>query len=210
MKKGIARTTLIIGLIALIGIATVFAANLDDVMFQLGERTRELDEDKGYVIAVVDGTEILSKDLEILKISSDLAEKEVDEAEALDKLIEKQLVYNAAIESGIDVSDSEVDRIIEQTKQALEQDDDANAQQAEYIAGLGISEEEYWEMVKPIYKKMLIMGKYKNSFIKEQFIKENNITDAKAIEQEYAEYFKEHVESLKSKANIEYKTEKSE
>ena len=205
MRKGIIRTILIVCLVVLLGVASVFAANIKDIMFQLGEKTRELDNEESDVIAVVDGAEILSKDLEILKVSSDLAEREIDEAEALDKLIEKQLVYNAAIESGIKVSESEIDKIIKQTKQALKEDDAANAQHMEYIDGLGISEEEYWKMVKPIYEKMLIMGEYKNNFIKKKFIEENSITDQKSIEEEYAEYFKEHVESLRDKAKIEYK-----
>ena len=76
---------------------------------------------------------------------------------------ERDELEKLAIDSGITVSEEEIDQVIDKTKEALHSDEEGNRQLQAVIAGSGLTEDEYWENCRSYYKKSLLIEKYEDS-----------------------------------------------
>lgn len=66
----------------------------------------------------------------------------------------------------------------------------------EYLNGLNMTENQYWESVKPAYKKFISCGKLKNS-MKQKYAEDNNIKDKIKLDKEFRLYYSKFLSDLK-------------
>ena len=71
----------------------------------------------------------------------------------------------------------------------------------EYIRGLKMNEDEYWESVKPAYKKTLMRGAYKNA-LKEKF-KKVKLESNDEINTNFSEYYNRKIKDLISHTKVQ-------
>ena len=104
----------------------------------------------------------------------------------------------------IEISDEELQSQIKFQRENLPNDKQAYEKMQNYIKGLGISEDEYWKSVEPIYEKLLIIGKLKNSYLKEEFMKSNKNISKKDLEEKFRDYYEEYKANLLKNSKVEY------
>lgn len=185
MKKiiVIAVVTLILGSVILALILT----SLDNK-----ERKSET-LNKDGVIALVENTsiEITKEDFieqeKSLEIMYDINNEEVNltSAEIVDAILEDELLYEAAVEAGITITDKEIMDYALQTKEAYSQEDLTNKGQKiikvqEALANeLGVRPDEYFTHPKVLeqYKKELISAKYIETLSENGNLKNNETID---------------------------------
>lgn len=63
-----------------------------------------------------------------------------------------------------------------------------------------VSEEEYIDAIRPIYKRRLTIGNYKNDILKPIFLDENKNIPIEELDMEFENYFLEYKEDLFTKA----------
>lgn len=101
--------------------------------------------------------------------------KTVDEAEEiiLQNALEEKALYLAAIEVGINVTDSEVDQAVNDIRTAVHDEEEEEKQLKAVIAGRGMSEDEYWNSLKAQYKVNMMINKYLEGEYEKMADKEN-------------------------------------
>lgn len=203
-KKSIVTISLI--LVLIVSLIIVYAVDENTNMSLVGKRLKEIRSKEDKVIVIVDGEEITQNEFDVQSISRELGNANKTDKEILDSLIEKQVVYNEAVRKGITISEDRIDEIIKLNQQSIKQNPEYYKQLKGIIDGLGITEEQYWKDARPIYNKILVMGEYKNNYLKSKFMEENKNKDITNFSEEYKEYYKKHIESLKAEAKIEYKS----
>lgn len=115
--------------------------------------------------------DVLSKDNEIPKEAiEDKVQQikamgnETDEEELYDKIAEdekeRKALYLAACEDGIEVTEEEIDEVIEKVQSALCSSEEVSLQLDAFIEGASMSEEDYWKEVRDVYKRNLMIQKY--------------------------------------------------
>lgn len=154
------------------------------------------------IIAIVDGEEITKKVFESYKLSLNQGNTKYSDDEVLDKIIEKKLLYKNAIADGIAVDDNDVDKYLQEVKNGLAQNSELGQRIKEYIEGLNITEDVYWEQVRSVYKSNGIISDYMEK-LQAEYAEANNLTDKKEISDKFREYFKQFVEDLKNNSQIE-------
>lgn len=200
-KKSIFAISLV--LVLIVSLLIVYAVDKSSNMSLVGKRLKEIRSKEDKIIVTVDGKKITQNEFDVQKISRELGKTNLSDKEILDSLIEKQVVYNEAIKKGITISEEKIDEIIKLNQESIKQNPEYYEQLKGIIDGLGVTEDQYWIDAKPIYKKILIMGEYKNNFLKAKFMEENK--DISNINEKYKEYYKKHIDNLKAEAKIEYK-----
>lgn len=203
-KKSI--VTILLVLVLIVSLIIVYAVDENTNISLVGKRLKEIRSKEDKVIVIIDGEEITQNEFDVQSISRELGNANQTDKEILDSLIEKQVVYNEAVRKGITISEDRIDEIIKLNQQSIKQNSEYYKQLRGIIDGLGITEEQYWKDAIPIYNKILVMGEYKNNYLKLKFMEENKNKDITNISEEYKEYYKKHIESLKVEAKIEYKS----
>lgn len=84
-------------------------------------------------------------------------EKKLSDSEILNKIIERQVIYKSAQIDGITVTDEELSNAIQKAKDTIKSYDEQYNSFQVYIKGLNMTEDQYWESVKPVYKKSIDM-----------------------------------------------------
>lgn len=136
------------------------------------EKTEQSMEQMGNIYEKQDYEyDVLSKDNEIPKEAIEnkvqqikAISNETDEKELYDKIAEdekeRKALYLAACEDGIEVTEEEIDEVIEKVQTALCSSEEVSSQLNAFIAGASMTEEYYWEEVRDIYKRNLMIQKY--------------------------------------------------
>lgn len=180
------------------------SANRDKYMlWSFGQRTEEALEENDKVIATVNGENITNKQLQALKIFNDYQDEKMTDEELLNTLVEKELFYQDALANNVNISDKELNDIIEFNKKAVRENAEAYNNLKEYMESMGMDEHTYWKTAEPLYKKNLIMGRHKNN-LKDMYKQRNAITDSKEFNQGFEDFYKGYIEELKQKADITY------
>ncbi|WP_083826378.1 SurA N-terminal domain-containing protein [Clostridium sp. BNL1100] len=152
------------------------------------------------MVATINGEKITKKGFDTYKVMIN-SENKLSDKEILDKIVESHVVYMQAVKEGFHVSDQQVEAAIKSAQEAIKMDSKQYEAFKEYLSGLKISENEYWESVKPAYKKALIRGAYNNA-LKQKFnkakIENNNEHNSK-----FSEFYKQKIKDLKSKTKAE-------
>lgn len=198
---------LFIILVILVAVASciVLYANQYNPMFNFGQKLKSIyDKNDETIVAIIDDTKITMKQFEAYKYTlNDSKQKMFSDREILDMLIDKELFYKEALNNGVSVSDSVVDETIKSQKELITKNEHEYNQIKDYIAGLGITEEQYWENSKTGYKRALICGQYKK-ILKKAYAEKNNIKDQNELNKQFEEYYKSYIKELKSRSKVEY------
>ncbi len=118
----------------------------------------------------------LTKQNELTGIDAKAAEQM-----ALSQIIVKQSLYYYAINNGFIVNEEEIVNSLEKNKAMIRKADNYS-DFLEFLDGLGMDEEQYWEDQYELYKLNYVVGQYKAS-VKENYIKENmDAMDADALQ----------------------------
>ena len=187
----------------------VFCASGTGEMALLGKDQADiLRNGDDTIVASVNGEKIPKKSVDSFKVvlnsSLNNSDHMYTDEEVLDKMIEKILLYQTALNAGISVSSEDVDKLMQQSKDALalEVNKKDAATIAEYISGMNITEDEYWELVRPLVKRDIVCGRYKYA-LRKNFSEANNITDIQELKKEFDAYFIDYMEQLKENADIQ-------
>lgn len=200
-KNKIIMVTCICLFVFAIGI-TVYASQANNTFF-VGQQIKELkNNDNASVIAKVGDYNITKGYFDRYKALNSVGNSMPPDSALLDKLIENEVIKEQALKEGISVSDEEVNNAIEQQKQAFANDSKSSEFLKNYIQGLGISEDQYWENMKPGIKNALIRGKYLNKNM-ELFKKDNPDINANEFTAKFNEFYKNKINDLKNSYKIE-------
>lgn len=157
-------------------------------------KTEEMKEIKdSKVIAKIGKREVKDIDIETVKLSYGLADIEISDEEALNKIIRSEVLYQAAIESGITISDSELDNYYVDMVEGLENSDETKEFLYALVDELGMNLDEYFESTKESTLRDLMISKFKRSVM----------SDYKEDKWSYDEYWNDYVEKIIKKSNIE-------
>lgn len=135
------------------------ASDKEKEMYHTAKKEKQrLDETAGYDPKKIDKKQIREKAQNI----AGQYDMSVDDAEKIitQNSIEKKALYLAAENQGISVSDKEVTEEIDKIKATFVADPEGQKELKAEIAGMGVSEEEYWEILRPQYKSNIIVNKY--------------------------------------------------
>jgi|GEM_PF-6694529 len=203
-KRIIILGTAVIAVLAIIaaghgGLKTNSAAKL----LGIGQATM-LPADAGKeVVANIDGEGITKKGFDTYKLFlNSNGESKLSDKQILDKIIDRQVVYNQAVKEGMTASESEVDSAVKAAQEAIKSESKQYEAFKDYISGLNLTEEAYWESVRPAYKKALTCGKYKNS-LKAKFKEDNKGKAISDLNAEFSKYYDGKVKALVEKAKVE-------
>lgn len=167
------------------------------------EKTSATADKSQDIVARIDGEPVTKKGFDSYKLSLNSGvESKLSDEQILDKIVERQVVYNQAIKEGMTASESEVDSAVKAAQEAIESESKQYEAFKDYISGLNLTEEAYWESVRPAYKKALTCGKYKNS-LKAKFNEDNKEKAIHDLNAEFSKFYDEKVKALVEKAKVE-------
>ena len=123
-----------------------------------------------------------------------------------DEQIKAEFIKEAVSEQEADkqklnVTEDEAKRFADEMKQAVAEAQDSQTQQflKDYIAALGITEDEYWNQYAiPAYQQALKIGKLKQKIFDAEKVKNASISDS-----ELNEVWEKQQQKLVTEANIE-------
>lgn len=202
MNKKFLYSLVIVLVLAVMTCGIVYATSVAKGK-EIGQQVAEINS-KGSedLIATVNGEEISQKSFDKYKVVLN-QNNEYSDKEILNKMIEKRVLEDKAISEGFIVSVEEVNAAVTQVKTALQQDEEQYKFLKEYLSGLGISEEQYWsEIVPEEYKQVLTVNKMYKS-LRDEFIKNNNLTNPDEIKSKFDIYWDEYKNDLISKADVQ-------
>ncbi|ACL75444.1 SurA N-terminal domain-containing protein [Ruminiclostridium cellulolyticum] len=152
------------------------------------------------IVATINGENITKKGFNTYKAMIN-SENKLSDKEILDRIVESHVVYTQAVKEGFRVSDHQVEAAIKSAREEISMDSKQYKAFKEYISGLKMSEDEYWESVKPTYKKALIRGAYKNA-LKQKF-KKVKLEDPNEVNSKFSEFYDREIKDLISQAKIQ-------
>ncbi|MCX8129333.1 MAG: SurA N-terminal domain-containing protein [Clostridia bacterium] len=188
-------------IIAALGITTYAYQN--NIFFNVGQKVKDItkNNDTG-IVAVVGDKKITKKEFDTFKTLYSASDNIPSDTELIEKMIKNEVIYEQAIKDNINVSEEELDKALQEQKDIIAKDRDANMSYKNYVSGLNITEEEYWEKAKEGIKKALIRGKYKNK-LKESFKEENPDIKDNEFQAKFNKYYNDIVTTLKNGMKIE-------
>lgn len=232
------NTLLIVCVLFLLMACVVAGALATNPWFLYGEKVAKVKSaDNTKVIALVNGKPITQRDLDLAMLAENqkyevqkqrysqlqITEKtdEIKELmvppkaltrnEVLMKLIDDEIMFQAAKEKGLAISQDEARNFMLDTRQTLydiisgkipDADRAHTIEQMniirQTIAGMGITEEQYWELTVPIYQKILSIGKLKKNIL--QGLPEKDRQDMKKVQQ----YLEEYKRFLRNNYQVEF------
>ncbi len=184
-------------------IAAAAYAYQNNKFFDIGQKISKIEEmnDTGAV-AIVGDKKITKKSFDTFKELYSAGDNMPSDSALLDKLVEKEVIYQQALKDNISISEEEVNKAFQQQKDSVAKDSEANEMVKNLIEGRNITEEEYWEKMKKSIRKALIRGKYINK-LKDEFKKQNPDIQNRDFQFKFKEYYNNKVNSLKSAMKIE-------
>lgn len=155
------------------------------------------------IVARIDGEPVTKKVFDSYKLSLNSGvESKLSDEQILDKIVDRQVVYNQAVKEGMTASESEVDSAVKAAQEAIKSESKQYEAFKDYISGLNLTEEAYWESVRPAYKKALTCGNYKKA-LKAKFNEDNKEKAVSDLNAEFSKYYDEKVKALVEKAKVE-------
>lgn len=183
---------------AIFAIAVTYSKNIK-TPYELGQLQKKVNEhivDKKILVSV-NQEEITDKQIETYMA---LSAANLTKEQAKQKLINDKLLVQHAKDQGFAVSEEEVRQYIDESKQYQIDNPELAQPIYDYIAGLGITEDEYWDMMEPSIKERMYIGKLKaqlkNNF-EQQF---SNKSSRSAVQ--FEQYIIQYVNQLKEQAVI--------
>ncbi|WP_165755790.1 SurA N-terminal domain-containing protein [Ruminiclostridium hungatei] len=208
-EKSRKKRIIILGAAAIAALVIIAAgrgglkANSAAKLFGIGQTTMLPAGDGKEIVAIIDGENITQKGFDTYKLFlNSNGENKLSDKQVLDKIIERQVICNQAVEEGMTASESEIDSAVRSARETMKSDSKTYAAFKEYVAGLNLTEDSYWESVRPVYKKALTCGKYKNS-LKAKFREDNKGKAISDLNAEFSKYYDGKVKALVKNAKVE-------
>ncbi|HEX2925492.1 MAG TPA: SurA N-terminal domain-containing protein [Ruminiclostridium sp.] len=204
------KKSLVIIIISIAVIAVYIAGYATNSGFEarfFGTKEQVSSQKKEDIVATIDGEKITQNGFDSYKNGLNTGRQtKLTDKQVLDKIIERQVIYDEAVKEGFSVTDEEVDKEINTSRDALTRNPEEYKSMKAYIISLNMTEDEYWKIQKPVYKKGLIIGKYKTAekqkYMKDVMSKATSEVD-KNFDEYFNKYFNKKVKELISKAKIQ-------
>lgn len=156
-------------IIVIIGMHSTAVNRYEKINSQTSEEEREIysvseiskdviQESADYDPTIIDKDAISEKAKKMADVLG--KDKKQLEKEIMNDAERTKALYLAAKDYGITVSDSEVDEILNELKNALHSSEDGEEQLNAALAGLDMSEDEYWETSRAQYETNIYIDKY--------------------------------------------------
>lgn len=171
--------------------------------FIIGKKINKIEETNDTsAVALVGNKKITKKAFDTYKELYSAADNIPSDSALLDKLIENEVIYQEALKENISVSEEEINRALQDQKDAVAKDSEANEINKNLIQGKNISEEEHWKEMEEGLRRTLIIGKYINK-LRDEFKNQNPDIQQKDIGIKFREYSGNKVNSLKNGIKVE-------
>lgn len=222
MKKSIIGAVLF--LVLLISIGTYNSSGSDDIfgVKKQAIKTKEKEKEKNSknIVKISKGKKnitITDKQLDIYVMNLEFTTKgKVDREVALKKIIRNKELYLLADEAGYSVNDKTVANKLDEVRKIVDENVEQKAFLKNYITGLGIDEDEYYDQIFDSYKENLTIGNYKNNKLKKELLEIEPSLKNKDFTEEFYEKLDGYIDSIiESELNsnrlfVEYDDELSE
>ncbi len=202
------KTKKIMGIISIVlvvlalSFGAVYAVQGDNLAKLFGKQQADILANAGNdIVATIDGEKISKKGFETYKLFINNGDNKLSDKQILEKIIERKAINDEAIKEGLSATDEEVASLVN-SAQNMKENDERYLAFKEYLGGLSMTEDQYWESVKPAYKKFITCGKFKNS-LKEKYAKENDIKDKTELDNNFRDYYNQYVQELKGEVKVE-------
>lgn len=211
---------LFIAFIAITIFTNAFASNysFSDLGQEIGQQVADVQKvsDDKKIVATINGIDETEKGFNTYKTTMNQNGKKYSDKELLDKIIKKDVLYSKAIDEGLVATDKEIDACVDEAKKAIQQDENQYSFLKSYLKEMGLTEDEYWEGSKEVYKQSLSIGKLEdalrenyaekdteNSNITDSKITKIYISDSEEFNTGFQEYYDNYVNSLIKEADIQ-------
>lgn len=172
MKKILKHVSLMLAVALLLcGFSAVLAQADDGIdLTKLAQTQTDIlvNADAQDIVATVDSEPIKRSSLDAYYAALEQTNNGFTKKDALDKMIQQQVMVQTAIDAGYTVSEEEITAQIEYDFAALDTAPDAKALMEEYADALGMSMEEYKQYVRPNYRDSILYNKWQAGVL-EQF-----------------------------------------
>ncbi len=205
------------GIIVIISLALICGIGIwqkDKVIAQspgtaLGEKVvlNEQMEDKEDAALIVNDNTITVGDMRNLKDSYMTYNPSASEKDIIEAAIRHEILYQEAINQGIDVDFDEAQKYTEQLKQAFlaDEEDPFAVDLFEYISGLGLTVDEYFEQMIPMYQETMHVGLLRQKIYDEVEWESDNKLSSSELNQEQIKAFNKFYNTLRENAVVEIK-----
>lgn len=193
---------LCVSLALIISGATIFANNDKDT-YSVGQKISDIEKNNDKtIIAKVDDKEITKKEFESYKALWSVADTVPSDSDLLDKMIERKVLYSKAMKDGVNVSNEELNKALQEQKDNYANSEVVKSYIGSLIKGLNITEDQYWDRIKEGLVQSLTIGKYKNK-LKESFEKDNPNLSGNELQNKFNEYYKNKISEFKNNSKVE-------
>ncbi len=178
----------IIGLAIVLVLGITLLASGQTLWQEIGQREVQAENDNEMtVIAFIQGEEfaVNSGYLENAYYYYQRTQEPMNEAEVREFYVANELLYREAQAQGLSAGPEEVNAYIAELRENLSDDPEGYAELSDYLGGLGITEDEYWETHLEDYQKELTIEKLGDKLLDNYF---SQYPDATA--DEYQEYYR--------------------
>lgn len=136
----------------------VYDDNFKESVYEIGKKDVDIEVDYLSESNIIE-EEVVEEKAKEISNALDQYEYETLFDEMLNREKEDRALYLAALDYGIEITEIEVDQIVDEIKSSIEGTENEEILKS-YIRGAGLSEEEYWEKIRDKYKKNLYISKY--------------------------------------------------
>ncbi|GAW30997.1 SurA N-terminal domain-containing protein [Carboxydocella sp. JDF658] len=181
-------------------LATINLAYSKSDEFLLGEKIKNLSKSE-KIVAKINGIPVTEKEYESKKLFLETQKQPANFENVIRAIAEQKLLFEETKKRGITVTKEELDNFIQLQKRLSEQvSDEEKANFRDFLAGQGLTVEEYWSNPDVInaYERGIYIGKFKAQLRKELLIPENEKNSPKAYEM-----VKTKINEIVNKAKIE-------
>lgn len=160
------------------------------------------------IVMSVNGTDITEKEFETFKATTNNSQASYTDEQLLNMLAEQQVLFDEAKRRGLTATNAEIDYAIDVAKAALQEPYQSEVRSFlnSYIEQLGITEDQYWENVRPEYEKSLSIGKLQDQLRMDLVTSNGTDTISTA---DWDTYYNDFTNQLLNSANIQIKNSKS-
>ncbi len=169
-----------------------------EAVYEWGELEQQKDTEKGEPVILAEHFTIYSNELSFLAEKLSLTNTENASDVAAEMLIEKYALFCKAQEAGLLISDSQLEDVIQKQIKVFEETE--SKEYDEFLAGIGMTNEEYWNSRKEEVKITESIAAWKDR----QFEEYTRSYAEDADQPTWETYFEELKNSIIEEENVRY------
>ena len=108
-----------------------------------------LDNAGNNVVAIINGEKITKKGFDSYKLFVNSGENKLTDSQILDTILERKMIYDNAVQGGIVATNEEIANAIKTAQNVTKENSERYEAFKDYLNGLNMTEDQYWESVKP-------------------------------------------------------------